>query len=212
MRKFLLVLLLSAGIAAPVAAEPPGFMHFERSQSDHALLDRLSETLNAIHSMKGSFVQLDPDGQIDEGEFYIQKPGRMRFEYQAPNPILIVSDGTTVAVQNKKLHTLDHYPIWSTPLDLVLSNDLNLNENKSIAGVSRQPGEIIVNARAASNKVHGNITLVFSDPGFELRQWTIVDAQGLSTTVSLRGVTQGVALDPALFTLPTDNSFMRKEE
>ena len=212
MRKIVFALLLAAGSVAPALAEPPGFMHFERSQTDQVLLDRLSSTLNQIHTLKGSFVQIDPDGQVDEGEFYISKPGRMRFEYHPPNPILIVSDGATVAVQNRKLNTLDHYPLWSTPLNLVLSNDLNLNRNPSVAGVSRQPGEIIVNARAASAKVNGNITLVFSDPGLELRQWTVVDAQGLSTTVSLRDVEQGVTLDPALFNLPAGTSFTRKDD
>jgi len=177
-------------------------MHFERSEADIADLDRISAYLNAIHTMKGGFVQLGPDGQVDEGIFYIDKPGRMRFEYHAPNPVLIVSDGATVAVQNRKLNTVEHYPLLSTPLNLVLSNDLNLKRNPSIAGISRSPGELIVNARAASSKVNGNLSLVFAAPILELRQWTIVDAQGLSTTVSLRDVQTGVTLDPSLFKLP----------
>jgi outer membrane lipoprotein-sorting protein len=130
----------------------------------------------------------------------------MRFEYHAPNPVLVVSDGTTVAVQNRRLNTVDTYPLLSTPLSLVLSDSLNLKRNPSIAGLSREPGELIVNARAASSKVNGNLTLVFTSPVLELRQWTIVDAQGLSTTVSLRDVQTGVTLDPALFKLPEGKS------
>ena len=212
MRRFVFAFLIAlacapASFTAPVAAAPAGFMHFERSEADSADLDRISAYLNSIHSMKGSFVQIGPEGQRDEGIFYIDKPGRMRFEYHAPNPVLVVSDGSSVAVQNRKLGTVDTYPLLSTPLNLVLSDTLNLKRNSSIAGISREPGLLIVNARAAaSSKVNGNLTLVFTSPILELRQWTIVDAQGLSTTVSLRDVQTGVALDPALFKLPEAKS------
>jgi outer membrane lipoprotein-sorting protein len=211
MRRFVLAFLIALACApatftAPVGAAPAGFMHYERSDADKADLDRISAYLNSIHSMKGTFVQLGPEGQTDEGVFYIDKPGRMRFEYHAPNPVLVVSDGSNVAVQNRKLGTVDTYPLLSTPLNLVLSDSLNLKRNPSIAGLSREPGELIVNARAASSKVNGNLTLVFTSPILELRQWTIIDAQGLSTTVSLRDVQTGVTLDPALFKLPEGKS------
>ena len=207
MRRFILAFLIALNCAPAAFAAPAGFMHFERSEADSADLDRISAYLNSIHSMKGSFVQIGPEGQQDEGIFYIDKPGRMRFEYHAPNPVLVVSDGSSVAVQNRKLGTVDSYPLLSTPLNLVLSDTLNLKRNSSIAGISREPGLLIVNARAAaSSKVNGNLTLVFTSPILELRQWTIVDAQGLSTTVSLRDVQTGVALDPALFKLPEAKS------
>jgi len=200
----LLAFLLALGAISGAAAATPGFMQFERSDADKADLDRVSTYLNAIHTLKGSFKQIGPEGQEDEGVFYLDKPGRMRFEYHAPNPLLIVSDGSTLAVANRKLNTIDHYPLFSTPLSLILSDDLNLKRNPSIAGVERQPGELIVHARAASSKMNGNLTLVFSAPDLELRQWTIVDAQGLSTTVSLRDIQPGITLDPALFKLPDE--------
>lgn len=202
MRRLAFLLLVFFVGASPAAFAVPGNIQFERSEADKAALDRISAYLNAMHTLKGSFVQLGPDGQVDEGVFYIEKPGRMRFEYRGPNPILIVSDGSTVAVANRRLNTVDHYPLWTTPLSLILSDDLNLKRNASIAGVSREPGEIIVNARASSAKVNGNLALVFSDPDLQLKQWTIVDGQGLTTTVTLRDLEPGATLDPALFTLP----------
>jgi outer membrane lipoprotein-sorting protein len=214
MRKIAFAVFLALGIAPqPGMAAMPGFMHYERSEADIADLDRISAYLNAMHTLKGGFVQIGPEGQTDEGVFYIDKPGRMRFEYHDPNPILIVSDGNTVAVQNKKLNTVDHYPLFSTPLSLILSDDLNLKKNPSIAGISREPGELILNARAASSKMNGNLTLVFtSSPNLELRQWTIVDAQGLSTTVSLRDIQPGAQLDPGLFKLPEAGGSAKKDE
>jgi outer membrane lipoprotein-sorting protein len=200
MRRLIAAILVSA-LAVSLGAAVPGFRH-EMSDQDKADLDRVSDYLNSIHTLKAAFVQIGPEGQVDEGMFYIDKPGKMRFQYAPPNPTLIVSDGSTVAVQNKKLDTVDHYPIWSTPLNLILSNDVNLKKNQEIAGVDRQPGELIVNARSHSNNVNGNITLVFAEPTLELRQWTVVDSQGLATTVSVRDVRQDVPLDPSLFVIP----------
>ncbi|HKD22628.1 MAG TPA: outer membrane lipoprotein carrier protein LolA, partial [Rhizomicrobium sp.] len=205
MRRIAFAILLAIGSAPQAFAAAPGFMQFERSDADIADLNRISDYLNNMKTLKGGFLQIGPDGQSDEGVFYIDKPGRMRFEYHAPNPVLIVSDGTTVAVQNKRLNTVDHYPLFSTPLSLILSDNLNLKKNPSIAGITREPGEIIVNARAASSKMNGNLTLVFAAPNLELRQWTIVDAQGLSTTVQLRDIQPGAQIDPTLFKLPEAN-------
>lgn len=193
--------VLALMLAASSGAAAPEFRH-ELSDQDKADLDRVSAYLNSIHTLKAAFVQIGPEGQTDEGTFYIDKPGRMRFEYTPPNPVLVVSDGSTVAVENRRLNTTDRYPIWSTPLNLILSNDVNLRKNQEIAGVERQTGELIVEARSHSSKVNGNITLVFAEPTLELRQWTVVDAQGLSTTVSVRDVRTGVTLDPSLFVIP----------
>jgi outer membrane lipoprotein-sorting protein len=169
------------------------------SPQDAADLDRLSDALNAIHSLKGEFVQQDPNGATEEGLVYIQKPGKMRFEYKPPSAVLIVSDGSKVAVFNRKLNTADRYPLWSTPLNLLLSDHVNFRRNTKILSIERQNGTLVVRARANSSRINGNITIVFSDPGLELKQWTVVDAQGLATTVILRNVETGVSLQPDLF-------------
>jgi outer membrane lipoprotein-sorting protein len=196
--------LIFTGLALGLGGAAPEFRH-EMSDADKADLDRVSASLNAIHTLKAAFVQIGPDGKVDEGMFYLDKPGRMRFEYAPPNPTLVVSDGSTVAVENKKLNTTDRYPIWSTPLNLILSNDVNLKKNPSIVGVDHQEGELVVSARSHSQNVSGNITLVFAEPGLELKQWTVIDAQGLTTTVSVRDVRQDVQLAPSLFTIEDQN-------
>lgn len=180
---------------------------FDASQK--AMLDKVSTALNTVHSMQGSFVQIDPNGGIEQGKFYIQKPGRMRFEYNPPTPTLIVSDGTTIAVKNTKLNTVDRYPLVSTPLDLVLSDKLDLKANRAVYGVQRDGDSVIVRARSTDSRAPGSITIVFSDPGFELRQWTVVDPQGTATTVALRDVEKDVSLSPSLFVLKERNPFTR---
>ena len=203
MRRFTVAaLLVAAAIGLSAAGQPAPVRQFTLGDEQLADLDRVSDYLNGMHSLAGNFIQIDPSGEIDQGEFYIDKPGRMRFEYEPPAPILIVSDGSTVAVQNKRLNTLDRYPLWTTPLKLLLSDDVNLRHNSLIVGVVEQSGTLVVQARSARTRQEGDITLVFTWPELELRQWTVVDAQGLSTTVSLRDVKQNVALEPSLFVLP----------
>jgi len=181
------------------------------SASERSDLKRVSAALNAVHTMEGAFVQIGPEGQMDQGRFYIDKPGRMRFEYEPPAPILLVSDGSTVAVQNKRLNTVDRYPLWTTPLKLILDKDVNLKHNSAIVGVEHQQGSLVIQARSSSMRAQGNITLVFSDPELELRQWTVVDAQGLSTTVALRDMKAGVDLAPSLFVLNDKSKFTKDD-
>ncbi|MGH6890543.1 MAG: LolA family protein [Rhizomicrobium sp.] len=188
-----LLVLLSAAIPAPLRG---GF-----DASQRADLERVSESLNAIHTLQGHFVQIGPEGQVDQGRFYIDKPGRMRFEYTPPNPTLIVSDGRWVAVENRKLGTTDRYALWTTPLDLILGDDVDLRDDNDITGVEERNGQMIVSARSHSGRVNGNITLVFGEPALALKQWTVRDAQGLLTTVSISGVKADLPLDPGLFVI-----------
>ncbi len=210
MRRILTAALFSLAAFGLGAAGNLPAAQFNATQK--AELDRVSAALNAIHSMRGGFVQIDPDGSTEQGKFYIQKPGRMRFEYDPPSPTLIVSNGTTVAVKNTKLDTVDRYPLISTPLDIVLSDKLDLKSNGAVTDVERRDNSIIVKARAADKNVQGAITLVFTDPGLELRQWTVIDAQGSTTTVALRDVEKGVSLSPALFEMKEHNRFTKDDD
>lgn len=196
----ILVLIAAAGMAVG-AGQPAPPRHIEFSDADRADLDRISAYLNSIRTLQGEFVQIGPNGQLDQGHFYLQKPGKLRFEYQPPSPMLIVSDGRTVAVSNSKLKTVDRYPLSSTPLDMLLSDDADWRRDSAIMRVVHQPGSIIVEARTSRNKSKPNIAITFAEPQLELRQWTIIDDQGLPTTVALKNLQTGVALNDSLFVL-----------
>jgi len=197
-RLLLLVFLFLA--ASPVSAGVPDFARTTQPRftpADQADLDRVSAYLNAMHSLKGNFVQIGPEGHVDEGRFYILKPGRMRFEYAPPNPTLVVSDGSTVAVTNKQLNTTDKYPIWTTPLSMI-----DLKNNPAIISVTHQEGDLVIAARSHSSRAEGNLALVFSvEPGLALKQWTVIDAQGLTTTVNVTDIKADAQLDSSLFAI-----------
>jgi len=196
-----LLLLAIVAVGVGGAGQPAPARLIEFSAADRADLDRVSAYLNSIRTLQGDFVQIGPDGQIDQGRFYLEKPGRIRFEYLPPNPTLIVSDGRSVAVANKKLKTIRRYPLGDTPLDLILADNIDLLHNRAIVAVEHQPGALIVDARTSPNRAKANVSLVFSDPMLELRQWTVLDDQGMTTTVALRSLEQGITLDSALFVL-----------
>src|ERR1041385_6265339 len=103
--------ILGIVVAFATCALASGVNAAPLSSADAAEFDRISAALNDVRSLKGEFVQVDPNGQIEQGELYIQKPGKMRFEYQQPSAMLVVSDGIDIAVFNKKLNTADRYPL-----------------------------------------------------------------------------------------------------
>jgi outer membrane lipoprotein-sorting protein len=192
--------VLAFGVAATAVAAPTQARRVF-SAAQKLDLKRVSDYLNSVHTLKGSFVQVNPDGTLWEGTMYLSKPGKMRFEYKPPSPHLIVADGATLAVEDKKLKTVDRFPLIGSPLALLLSDNIDLTLYSHITSVKHQPGMLLVGASAASGGTRGDIVITFSDPGLELRQWEIMDGEGYKTTVVLNDLQTGVALSPDLFVM-----------
>ena len=160
---------------------------------------RISNALNGITTMEGTFVQVGPNGDLSEGLFYMRRPGRIRFEYQPPNPALIISDGFWVGVCDKISETIERFPLSETPLDLLLRDRVDLRNEGAITAIDRSEGQMRVTAVDPDAPDQGSITMVFDDATLELRQWIVLDTQGLATTVALSDTRRNVALDPNLF-------------
>jgi outer membrane lipoprotein-sorting protein len=199
---FTIIAVMFAGTAhaAPLSAQ------------DTAELNKISAYLNAITSMQASFVQVGPNGELDQGMVYAKKPGRLRFEYAPPSPYLIVSDGVTIAVANSKLRTVDRYPLIENPLNIILKVGIDLAKDQRITAVERQTGTLRITASEKSGPLKGQVTLIFASPSTELRQWIITDAQGLQTMIALKNMKTEVVLPPSLFVLKDVDKFRRKDE
>lgn len=181
------------------------------TSQDMADLAKVSAYLNSITSMQASFVQVGPNGELDQGVVYAKKPGRLRFEYAPPSPYLIVSDGTTIAVSNSKLRTVDRYPLIENPLNIILNEAIDLTRDQRISRVERGSGTLRVTATEKSGPLKGEVTLIFAYPATELRQWIITDAQGLQTMIALKNTKTEVQLSPELFILRDVDKFRRKD-
>jgi outer membrane lipoprotein-sorting protein len=142
----------------------------------------------------------------------LKKPGRVRFEYDKPNPTLIVADGTTVAVQNSALHTTDRYPLGNTPLRLLLT-EVDLANDPHVVSVQHQPGVLSVTAEEKSGSISGRVTMNFADTGntLQLSHWDVVDAKGGHTTVSVSGLHTVSDLPPQLFMIQDLSPFKRND-
>ena len=162
-------------------------------------LARISAYINALETAEGDFVQISPNGETSDGQFFISRPGRIRFQYTPPNPAMVVSDGTWVVIYDMRTCEKQTAPLSSTPLELLLRARVNLNEDAAVRGIERAGGQMRVTVVEPSNPQRGSITLIFNDNPLELRQWTVTDAEGQTTTVALSSMRRGVPLSAALF-------------
>ncbi len=170
------------------------------TDADRADLDRISAYLTGLTNLQGNFLQVGPDGSVTEGKFYLRRPGRLRFEYAPPTKLLVVADGTWVAVKDG-FSAVQRYPIGSTPLGILLDKNVNIAEEVEVRSVERQPGVLRVTVADRGRNAAGELTLVFDEPNLQLRQWVVTDAQGLQTTVALRNTQSGLRADNSLFVL-----------
>lgn len=173
------------------------------SAADRADLSRVDTYLTGLTNLQGHFLQVGPDGSLAQGEFYLRRPGRMRFEYEPPEKLLVVADGTWVAIKDGFSAT-QRYPIGATPLGILLDEHVDLAKEVKVLAVEHQPGALRITLADKSGNAPGDITLVFDEPALQLRQWIVTDAQGLQTTVALRNIQSGIRADNSLFVLKTE--------
>ncbi len=148
--------------------------------------------------MTGEFVQFGPRGEQTGGKFFIERPGKIRFNYEKPSPIRVVADGKSVVINNKKLNTWDIYPLDKTPLKLLLSEKIDLSDS-TVKSVKEESD--VTTVVLGDKTVFGDskISMMFDPASYQLRQWTITDAKGLDTTVMIFNVKSDQSLDPGIF-------------
>jgi outer membrane lipoprotein-sorting protein len=173
-----------------------------------ALIDRVNVYLMSVQNLVGDFVQVGPDGRRSEGRIYLQKPGRVRFEYKPPSPIELVSDGNSLVVRDRKLETQDLYPISQTPLRFLLADRIDLLKETNVTAVSADDTFISL-AMEEKQTLGGThkVLLMFSVKDMQLKQWTITDPQGYDTTVALYNLDPTQKIDPSMFVI----NYTRKE-
>lgn len=195
-RRTLLALPLLAIPATAIAqkAAPPAL-----TTQDRADLARIETYLNGLKTLKARFLQVAPDGATSEGNAWLQRPGRMRFEYDPPSPFLLVAGFGSAVFYDRQLNQTTSVPLATTPLGILLGDDLKLGHDVTVLAVTRQPGQIQVTTTRTSAPADGTLTLVFADNPLALRQWAVVDAQRQETRVSLFDIQLGGNFPAQLF-------------
>ncbi|MEG6508094.1 outer-membrane lipoprotein carrier protein LolA [Methyloligella sp. 2.7D] len=179
-----------AGWEAAVEAAP-GPTPLIGPERDQAVAE-INAYFNNMESLQGHFRQIDGAGKEDTGRFYVQRPGKLRFDYAPPSPLRIVSDGRYLAIEDSNLKTIEKYPLKSTPFRLLLGKTVDIARDSDVVGAARGNNELSVQLQDKGDGSSGSIQLVFdTKPEMQLSQWVITDAQGLTTTVYLENLGPG---------------------
>ena len=169
------------------------------SPDDAAAVQRAVRYLNDLSTLRARFVQISSNGTYAEGEVIISRPGRLRFEYDPPNPVLLIADGLNFLFYDRELKQATFLPLWETPLWFLIRKKVQLSDDLQVTAVERGKGVLKLTLSDKDSADSGSMTLIFSDAPLSLRKWEIVDAQGISTQVSLINPEFGVPIDSAAF-------------
>lgn len=185
--------LLPFGKSAPRSGS-----NFDANQ--RALTEKVNAYLTNVQTLVGKFTQVGPDGKRTTGNFYIQKPGKIRFEYDPPSPIELVSDGSSLVVRDRRLATQDLYPLSQTPLRFLLADRIDLLRDTNVVAVHADDVFVSVvieekHTFAGTNR----LMLMFGAKDMQLKQWTITDPQGYDTTVAVYNIDPTKKPDPGMF-------------
>ena len=194
LRRTLLILALVLPLQAQAAFQP--------TPQDRTDLTRIEAYLNSLTSLKARFLQVAPDGGISGGQAWIARPGRLRFQYDPPAPFLLVAARGQLVFQDSSIKQQSQAPLSTTPLGMLLAQQVKLSGDITVTGMRRLPGEIDVSLVRTASPADGTLTLVFVDSPITLRQWTVVDAQRKETRVTLFDTAVGGTFDAALFEAP----------
>lgn len=194
---------LTLGFSAMAAlAAAPAFAQDQLSAEDQAVLSRAQSYLQSLTSAQGTFVETGAGGQRREGRFWLQRPGKMRFEYTNPAGLLVVSDGANVKRYDPRLNTFRQVPLSQTPLSTFLARNVRLDQGVRIDRIQRMDsGAFAVVARDRRRPNDGSVTLAFAGDPIRLYEWTIVDAQGGRTRTQLSTLQPASGLAASLFQL-----------
>lgn len=163
-------------------------------------LNAISSYLNAMKTAQGDFTQINDDGSISTGTIYIKRPGKVRFEYNAPDTGIVIAGSNTVVIYDKKSNQpAETYPLSKTPLSIILAANVNLGQARMVTGHSYDGTSTTVRAQDPEHPEYGNIELKFTGNPVELRQWVINSGNGSQTTVVLGELETGVPLANSIF-------------
>ncbi len=202
MLKFLKV--LAVALAATLLIQAEGFAATKKvplvlNDGQRAAIEKINTYINSFQTLKGDFVQISDKGQSVKGVLMLSKPGKIRFDYAPPSPLLIVSDGKWLTIKNKIKEKGDQVPLKSTPLRLIVAPKIDLFAETEVLSVEEADGLTSVALADKKDSLGGHIVLIYDNTQNTLQQWVIVDGKGRRTTVQFANLEMDVELNQKLF-------------
>ena len=171
-------------------------------------IERINAYLNGIKTLRADFLQVATNGEIASGKLYMSRPGKIRFEYKPPSPILILSDGTFLIYIDKHLEGMTHFFLSNSPISFLVKKSVRITDDTEIISFSQKTNIIRIKLAKLNQIDKGTITLNFTNQPFDLRKWVVADPQGVETTVILSNMEKNITLNPELFEF---EGFSKKE-
>ena len=162
-------------------------------------IERINAYLNEIKTLRADFLQVATNGEIASGKLYMSRPGKIRFEYTPPSPILILSDGTFLIYIDKHLEGMTHFFLSNSPISFLVKKSVRITDDTEIISFSQKANIIRIKLAKLNQIDKGTITLNFTNQPFDLRKWVVTDPQGVETTVILSNMEKNITLNPKLF-------------
>lgn len=202
---------LALAIGLPAAAQAPRPASLSAEQ--RADVQRIEQYLNSIRTLAARFLQVTSTGEYAEGQIYLQRPGRLRIEYDPPVPVLIVANRGLLSYLDTQLEQVSHVPLGSTPAGLLVAERIDLlGGDLVITEFAREQQAVRLTVVQADDPMEGSLTLVLADRPLELKKWMVTDAQGVTTTVSLLNSRFGVPIDSERFDFEDPTLFQQRQE
>ncbi len=165
-------------------------------------VDRLNTYLNNLRSAQARFTQENPDGTVVTGTFFLKKPGKMRFEYDAPSDSLVVADGRTLAIFDAKSNVSpQRYPQRRTPLSMLSADDIDVTSSVFVRRIEEDNGRAYVTMYDPEKPRNGQMVMIFDVEPMQLVEWILTDKSGLETHVFLEELDTGMDLRNRLFSI-----------
>lgn len=167
--------------------------------TEEADTQKAKDYLAAIVSMRADFVQIAPNRSVSAGKLVLERPGKIRFDYDDPSPLLIVGDGKVINLIDYELRQVTRWPIMRTPLRPLVSQDIVYGEDVKITDVARDARGVGLTMIDPKNERDGELRLIFTREPFALKRWEVTDAQGNITIVALANVQTNISVEKNSF-------------
>ena len=197
---FAIMAILLCAMSAGFAEEAqPITKSYALTPEDRLTLSRIEKYLSTITTVSAEFIQTSPNGDLSQGKFYLERPGKLRMEYKPPMPILMVASNGDITYYDKELDQVTHIPMGDTLVGFLARPQIKFDDTVVITGFSNSDKTLRITLVQAKRPRDGALTLEFSDYPLVLRTMIVTDAAAQKTNVALNNARFGGVLDKSLF-------------
>jgi outer membrane lipoprotein-sorting protein len=198
---FAVLAMLLVGVTSVFALEAePITKSYPLTPEDRQTLSRIEKYLSSITTVAADFIQTSPGGDVSQGKFFLERPGKLRMEYKPPMPILMVANNGDIIYYDKELDQVTHIPMGDTLVGFLARAQVKFDETVVITDFSHAEKVLRITLVQAKRPRDGSLALEFTDYPLVLRNMIVSDAAGQKTIVALNNARFGSVLDKGLFT------------